>query len=182
MEISVFLDIIPQPSSLEPDGWLPGAPTEELVWRNISPRDAEGKLGSAMTLGCCRALHPCWPGGDRQLVSPSPGLGSLLQKGAKKPEENRAISGRQNSSFAAISTPPGTLWDLGGSVWLFLTSPWQIFVFQCWQAAAPGSFGVMDAPRCGVISLPALAPFSVCFPPLWMGGGRRGMNFLPWKF
>lgn len=89
------------------------------------------------------------------------------------------MSGKKTHPSEQFPSPPGTLWDLGSRVWFFLTSPWQSSLFQSWQ----GSFGVMDAPRCGVITLPALAPFGICFPSSLLGWeeGGWGMDFFHGK-
>lgn len=88
---------------------------------------------------------------------------SCKKKNRRKTE--RCLGSKTHPS-EQFPSPTGTLWDLGSRGCLFLTSPWQNSLLKCWQAAAPGSFGVMDARRCRVITLPALAPFGVCFPPL----------------
>lgn len=98
--------------------------------------DAEGKLGSAICGDAAGLSIPAVLEGTGSLCPLSLGLGSLLQK--KKLEENRAMSGKQNSSFGAISIPHRH--SVGfGEPWLLVPDiPLAEFSVEMLAGSSPG--------------------------------------------
>lgn len=93
------------------------------------------------------------------------------------------MSGKQNSSFRAISIPSGDSVGFGEPCLAAPDIPLAGFSVSALAGSGPGLVWGDGCSRCGVITLPALAPLGICFPPFSSDGRReeRGMNFFHGK-